>query len=1048
MSFQRMPVDYCLDRSLPEMEKWMADLGYTPDMPLAVDIETPETDKINEEDSDDPEKTSYTIIRCGFSFRHGTAASYPWVEPFITFTRNLLCAAHTVILHNGGFDRPRLERAGCQITGRVYDTMWCLNYDTQVKLSDGSYKKIGEVVENKLDVELLTYERGCIVPTRIVAYHANAVLGQRWVKIHAQGTRFPIFCTPDHKIYTMSGWVEAKDIVVGDQVPLPHYGSEWLIHGTILGDAWVSPNGDLRLLHSTIQRDWINAKARHMHANVYESKAPTGKGTNPNLYASISVPCQWRSLFYPDGKKVFIPPPHIASIAVWYGDDGNWHQNNDNNLGAPRFCIAGFSATNKAAIRDWLAQEFDGARLQQKDTIVAINTKRGRIKFFEAIAPWMHPSMERKLPKCFRGYYNGWLERDYAQWAPVKSVSEYLPRTRERQMVRYCVSVANESQSFFTEGGLVHNCFHFLQSDLPKSLEFIAPFYTDLAPWKHLSQAEPALYNATDNDATIRCYYAMRDWLIRQGRWERFTRHCSDTATILGEMSTAGVLIDVEARSTLQNGLHAEITGVCPGVAEGIEHNTLAKPCMACQNIARPDFIALNTSIQAAIPRELRPIKELKTERTLKELPEDERSDWEPTNVKCECKRLRKSTGRCLLCDGSGVVTHYRKRLPFNWNSTDQCQDLARHYGFTIPKKRGEDREALEAKTLRKFGKRKPVFLDIWNARKRHKLISTYDWVLDSEGRVHTKFGFWPSTWRKASRQPNLMTIPARNELAAAFKRTIIAAPGNVLINADSSAIEAVIMGYTINSPRMVALAKAGIHDWFMSHVRANKEGGVGIDAGLPFELLRKACKEAKAYDASLPSARQLRDAMKRTIHGTDYGLTPFGMADEYPDEFPSVKIATEYQEMLFQLLPELKIGIRNIRERADRQTFLDNHYQYRHYFYAVTKWNSNYQKWDLGTDAKRCIAFGPQSDASAIQTEDLLTLAADPLIRPMLRLIVHDSHVLECPIDMVDYVCGGLHSTMSRPRPELGGLEIGVEIKYGINLQDTQLWVPKPSGN
>ncbi len=217
--------------------------------------------------------------------------------------------------------------------------------------------------------------------------------------------------------------------------------------------------------------------------------------------------------------------------------------------------------------------------------------------------------------------------------------------------------------------------FHFLQSDLPKSLEFVAPFYTDVAPWKHLSQAEPAFYNATDNDVTLRCFEAMRGWLERQGRWERFLRHCSDTAEILGEMSTAGVLIDVAARQTLQDALRGEIA-------------------------------TLDSQIQSVIPRELLPVKELKTERTLKELPDEERAGWEAVEVRCECKRMRKSTGRCLLCDNSGTVTHYRKLLPFNWNSTEQCQSLATHFKFTIPKKRGEDREALESKTLKKFGKK------------------------------------------------------------------------------------------------------------------------------------------------------------------------------------------------------------------------------------------------------------------------------------------------------------------------------------------------------
>jgi DNA polymerase I-like protein with 3'-5' exonuclease and polymerase domains len=658
----------------------MADLGYTPDMPLAVDIETPETDKINEEDSDDPEKTSYTIIRCGFSFRSGTAASYPWVEPYVTFTRRLLSMARVCVLWNGGFDSPRLSRANCPIKGKVIDGMWM---------------------------------------------------------------------------------------------------------------------------------------------------------------------------------------------------------------------------------------------------------------------------------------------------------------------------------------------FHFLQSDLPKSLEFVAPFYTDVAPWKHLSQAEPAFYNATDNDVTLRCYEAMREWLVRQGRWERFQRHCSDTAEILGEMSTAGVLIDVAARSALQDGLRAEIA-------------------------------VLDSTIQAAVPRELLPVKELKTERTLKELPDEERNDWQAVEVKCECKRMRKSTGRCLVCDGTRTVSHFRKLLPFNWNSTDQAQELAKHYGFTIPKKRGAPRDengeqpdTLDAKVLKRFGKRKPIFLTILHARQHNKLITTYNWDLDNAGRVHTTFGFQPSNWRKSSKQPNLQNIPKRNDLAAAFRRTIIATPGHVLIEADSSAIEAVIVGYCAGSERYIKISRAGIHGFVSSHRLALRDGGHGIDPNLPFAELTKACKQIKR---DFPA--EYEDA-KRGDHAVNYGFTAYGMNDEYPDTFPTINKGQEFIDFYFGLFNELPPWQRRTKEQADRQTFLDNHYQYRHYFYAVTKWNSKYQKFDLGPDAKRAVSFVPSSDASAIQTEDLLTFGAIPELRRMLRLIVHDSHIVECPVNDVSYVCPILYSTMSRPRPELGGLEIGVEIKVGENLCDTTTWEP-----
>jgi len=553
-------------------------------------------------------------------------------------------------------------------------------------------------------------------------------------------------------------------------------------------------------------------------------------------------------------------------------------------------------------------------------------------------------------------------------------------------------------------------CFHYLQSDLPKGLKFFAPFYTDMPEWASQKDAQPAWYNACDNDATLRSFFGMRDWLIRQGRWERFKRHCSDTAALLGEMSSAGVLVDVAARQTLQDGLRSEIA-------------------------------QLDSQIQAAVPRELLPVKELKTDRTLKELPDEERADWEPVQVVCECKRVRKATGRCLLCDDTRSVTHYRKRLAFNWNSTDQVQDLARHFKFTIPKKRGEDREALEAKTLKSFGKKKRVFADILAARQRHKLVSTYNWECDSEGRVHTKFGFHPSNWRKSSRDPNLQNIPKRNELAAAFRRTIIAAPGHVLIEADSSAIEAVLVGYCAQSPRYIKIAQAGIHGFVTSHRLALRDGGRGIDPNLPFDELTKQCKKVKK---DFPNDYE---NAKRGDHAVNYMLSAFGLNDEAPDEFPTKKLAQDFIDFYFSLFPELPPWQRNTIKQADMQTFLDNHFQYRHYFFACTKWNSKYQKWDLGSDAKRAVSFVPSSDASAIQSEDLLTLAEIPDIRRMLRLIVHDSHILECPINDVEYVCPILHSTMSRPRPELGGLEIGVEIKYGPNLQDTQLWVP-PSIN
>lgn len=100
--------------------------------------------------------------------------------------------------------------------------------------------------------------------------------------------------------------------------------------------------------------------------------------------------------------------------------------------------------------------------------------------------------------------------------------------------------------------------WHFLQSDLPKGLGFVAPFFFDGEPWKHLNDAQPAFYNATDNDAALRAYLGSRQALIKQGRWNRFERHCVDALPIMLRMGRTGVLVDREKQQKLKKVLEIE----------------------------------------------------------------------------------------------------------------------------------------------------------------------------------------------------------------------------------------------------------------------------------------------------------------------------------------------------------------------------------------------------------------------------------------------------------------------------------------------------------
>lgn len=391
----------------------------------------------------------------------------------------------------------------------------------------------------------------------------------------------------------------------------------------------------------------------------------------------------------------------------------------------------------------------------------------------------------------------------------------------------------------------------------------------------------------------------------------------------------------------------------------------------------------------------------------------------------------------CSPCKGTGEVVKYSLLQPFNPHSGDQVANLIKELGLKMPRKRGEDRETTEAKYLKRFAKRFPVFQTILDCREKQKAISTYVYPTNSQGRVTTTFGFHPSTWRKSSRNVNLQNIPIRNpEMADAIRATMVAPPGHVLIEADYEGIEAVIVGVCAGDQKYVRICKAGLHGFAASH-----RMGVGIDPNLPFDDLRRQCKGVKK---SYPKEY---DEAKRGNHGANYGLSPYGLFDEFKETFPTQKLAKEYLDFYFGLFPSLRRWQNNTLEVASRQTYLDNHYGGRHYFYHVKQWNKSIKEWTIGEDGKRAISYVPQSDASFIQNIDVLEgLDADPITEPLGRLLVHDSTIVEVPLELVEYTCNLLHTTMGRGRPELGGVSIGVEIAVGEDLRKKNMntWQPK----
>lgn len=365
----------------------------------------------------------------------------------------------------------------------------------------------------------------------------------------------------------------------------------------------------------------------------------------------------------------------------------------------------------------------------------------------------------------------------------------------------------------------------------------------------------------------------------------------------------------------------------------------------------------------------------------------------------------------------------FERTEPFNPDSHLQIQELAAHFGVKLPRRKDSDDEdslSTEKKYLLKAAKRYPVFAKVLECKQLWKMVSTYNWKLDSTNHVHTTLGWHPSTWRKSSRDYNLQNIPKRSALATEFRRMVIAPPGHVILEADSSAIEAVLVGYFARSERFIRLAKCGVHDWFNSLVH-----GEPIPLDLSEVDLRAACKGAKVrYDK--PS----REVAKRVVHLSNYRGTPEKMQEEYPEEFATVKDARVLQKLYLDSEPgqDIQRWWKQTLDRASHDRFLLNPFGFRHRFFHIYGYDRTNQSYKLGDDAKRAIAFLPQSTASALQDVYIEGLWSLPMAS-WLALPVHDSLLAYVPVAEALEAAAATQRVFTQPIPELGGLTIGAEL-------------------
>lgn len=101
-------------------------LSQDPDLPLAVDIETPY--KLNHKDEEEFDEVDTQIVRISFGYERGRAVSIPWDTPWMPMIKRLLASAGRKWWWNGWtFDVPIIQAQGVEIKGVQEDMMWAFH---------------------------------------------------------------------------------------------------------------------------------------------------------------------------------------------------------------------------------------------------------------------------------------------------------------------------------------------------------------------------------------------------------------------------------------------------------------------------------------------------------------------------------------------------------------------------------------------------------------------------------------------------------------------------------------------------------------------------------------------------------------------------------------------------------------------------------------------------------------------------------------------------------------------------------------------------------
>jgi len=522
--------------------------------------------------------------------------------------------------------------------------------------------------------------------------------------------------------------------------------------------------------------------------------------------------------------------------------------------------------------------------------------------------------------------------------------------------------------------------WHFLQPDLPKALAHVATYHTDLPEWKSKSEEDPGYYSCCDAYAEAQCYLAILKALEAKDMLSIADRHVTQLLGELRKVTVRGAQTDPSVLQKLREEVKvkldqwdAKIKELCPNEAKKVKYYKGTPPGVKSGKV----YVGLSKSIGGH-----------------------------------SGQYFQDSTGR------------WGFRFDFNPDSPDQLKTYLRFRGIKIPKAYRTKRETTDDKALKRIlaQTHDPLVAERLERAKAAKIYSTYtSWPLDTENRVHPKFGLAPATGRFNCTNPNFQNIPKEGEWASLVRRAITSSPGHVLVAADYVGMESFLTGYFANDPLYMKLSTMNIYAYVVA-----KNQGWELTEDNDEQLRRELSIYKKKAKGLLKKgeSKTLYDKFKSIVLGIGYGEGKNTLFYGNPGLFKDLSEAGKLREFVFQTFPKIGEWQKSITKQASTG-YLFNPWHYVRYFLDCP-----------GSDSAKALAQLPQSTGAAMIKDVILALAST-WVGEFLILQIHDELVYDVPEEREAEAVELIKSVMQQKWPQLSGHSIAVSVKRGYNLAD-----------